>query len=58
MYFLPVLVGSSAAKFFGIDQYISTVFPAIIGGLVSHPFFISGCVRFFPMLWHLHSFRS
>lgn len=35
MYFLPVLVGSSAAKFFGIDQYIG----AVLGAILIYPTF-------------------
>lgn len=36
MYFLPVLVGSSAAKFFGIDQYIG----AVLGAILIYPTFV------------------
>lgn len=37
MYFLPVLVGSSAAKFFGIDQYIG----AVLGAILIYPTFVT-----------------
>lgn len=37
MYFLPVLVGSSAAKFFGIDQYIG----AVLGAILIYPTFVA-----------------
>ena len=37
MYFLPVLVGSSAAKFFGIDQYIG----AVLGAILLYPTFVA-----------------
>lgn len=37
MYFLPVLVGSSAAKFFGIDQYIGVV----LGAILLYPTFVT-----------------
>lgn len=37
MYFLPVLVASSAAKFFGIDQYIG----AILGAILIYPTFVA-----------------
>lgn len=37
MYFLPVLVGSSAAKFFGIDQYIGSV----LGAILLYPTFVA-----------------
>lgn len=37
MYFLPVLVGSSAAKFYGIDQYIG----AVLGAILIYPTFVA-----------------
>lgn len=37
MYSLPVLVGSSAAKFFGIDQYIG----AVLGAILLYPTFVA-----------------
>lgn len=37
MYFLPVLVGSSAAKFFRIDQYIG----AVLGAILIYPTFVA-----------------
>lgn len=37
MYFLPVLVGSSAAKYFGIDQYIG----AVLGAILIYPTFVA-----------------
>lgn len=37
MYFLPALVGSSAAKFFGIDQYIG----AVLGAILLYPTFVA-----------------
>lgn len=37
MYFLPVLVGSSATKFFGIDQYIG----AVLGAILLYPTFVA-----------------
>lgn len=37
MYFLPVLIGSSAAKFFGIDQYIG----AVLGAILIYPTFVA-----------------
>ena len=37
MYSLPVLVGSSAAKFFGIDQYIG----AVLGAILIYPTFVA-----------------
>lgn len=37
MYFLPVLVGSSVAKFFGIDQYIG----AVLGAILLYPTFVA-----------------
>lgn len=37
MYFLSVLVGSSAAKFFGIDQYIG----AVLGAILIYPTFVA-----------------
>lgn len=37
MYFLPVLVGSSAAQFFGIDRYIG----AVLGAILIYPTFVA-----------------
>ena len=45
MYFLPILVGSSAAKFFGIDQYIG----AIIGAILIYPTFTAAATSGTPL---------
>lgn len=37
MYFLPVLVGSSAAQFFGTDRYIG----AVLGAILVYPTFVA-----------------
>lgn len=37
MYFLPVLVGSSAAQFFGTDRYIG----AVLGAILIYPTFVA-----------------